>query len=80
MANETKKKHCAMREEQTNTGGAKQELPQSTQSPDQEEGNSKGSFLKEGEQLIVIPFRTSRFGIRSAEKLCKPDGLEGGKQ
>ena len=69
-----------MSEKHTKTGGAKQELPQSNQSPDQEDSNSKGSFLKEGEQLIVIPFKTSRFGIRSAEKLCNPDGLEEGKQ
>ena len=69
-----------MSKEHTKTGGAKQELSQSTQSPDQEEGNSKGSFLKEGEQLIVIPFKASRIGIRSSKNRRNPNGLEEGKQ
>ena len=38
-----------MSEKHTKTGGAKQELPQSNQSPDQEDSNSEGSFLKEGD-------------------------------
>ena len=49
-----------MSEEHINSGGAKQELPHSTQTTQSARPGhdpSGESFLKEGEQLIVIPFR-----------------------